>query len=109
MTMETSAATGKVSVKVLFFAKAKELVKVSTQDIELNSKFDAVEDLLEVVETKFPGLKSLNRCFVLALNEEYLFEEGLIENHPMQIKQKTPDILLRDGDELAVIPPLSGG
>lgn len=107
--METSAATGKVSVKVLFFAKAKELVKVSTQDIELNSKFDAVEDLLEVVETKFPGLKSLNRCFVLALNEEYLFEEGLIENHPMQIKQKTPDILLRDGDELAVIPPLSGG
>ena len=108
MTMETSA-TGNVNVKVLFFAKAKELVKASSQDIELNSKFNAVEDLLEVVETKFPGLKSLNRCFVLALNEEYLSEEAMVENHPMQIKQKSPEILLRDGDELAVIPPLSGG
>ena len=105
--METSA-TGNVNVKVLFFAKAKELVKASSQDIELNSKFNAVEDLLEVVETKFPGLKSLNRCFVLALNEEYLSEEGMIENE-MQLKQKSPEILLRDGDELAVIPPLSGG
>ena len=107
MTMETSA-TGNVIVKILFFAKAKELVKASSQDIELNSKFNAVDDLLEVVESKFPGLKSLNRCFVLALNEEYLSEEGMIENE-MQLKQKSPEILLRDGDELAVIPPLSGG
>ena len=62
------------NVNILFFAKAKELVKKSSLEIELPSRFGCLDDLLQQVESKFPELKVLNRCFVLALNEDYLVE-----------------------------------
>ena len=89
-------------VNILFFAKAKDLVKKSSLLLKLPTKFSGVDALLERIETEIPELKTLNRCYVLALNEEYLVEDTLS-------KTESNEIVLKDQDELAVIPPLSGG
>ena len=91
-----------VRVNILFFAKAKELVKKPSILLNLPSKFKDVDALLERVETEIPDLKTLNRCFVLALNEEYLLEENSSDG-------QSNELILKNDDELAVIPPLSGG
>ena len=83
-----------VHVKVLFFAKARELVGRSEAAAVLPSVSDKLT-LLEVLESRFPELKVLNRCFVLAVNEEYVEDDA--EHN------------LSSNDELAVIPPISGG
>ena len=51
--------------------------------------------LLEVAIDKHPGLPDLLSSCALAHNEEYLEVGSTIE--------------LRDGDEVAIIPPISGG
>jgi len=53
-----------------------------------------VQQLKSKLLQAFPGLDKLGGAFVLALNEEYI-ETGTVE--------------LNEGDELAVIPPISGG
>ena len=97
------------NVNILFFAKAKEIVKKSSLEIELPSKLNCLDDLLQQVESKLPELKMLNRCFVLALNEDYLVEPENIDKARPLDKIVPKEIILNDGDELAVIPPLSGG
>jgi molybdopterin converting factor small subunit len=90
------------NVNILLFAKAKELVRKPSMLLKLPTKFSGLDSLLERVETEIPELKILNRCFVLALNEEYLIED-------CTSRPESNEIILKDQDELAVIPPLSGG
>ena len=85
----------KVQVRILFFAKARELAETSESDLFL-VKQTSKPLLIQAIEEQFPALKTLNRSFVLALNEEYL------EDSPNSIE-------LSPRDELAVIPPISGG
>ena len=80
-------------LQVLFFAKARELLKISEAEIILEN-VDKLEQIYEKLEEKWPKLAQLNRTFALALNEEYLTQENLD---------------LKSGDILAVIPPISGG
>ena len=99
-----------VNVNILFFAKAKELVKKSSLLVQLPPKFNSIDDLLDKVEVEFPELRTLNRCFVLALNEDYLSENKELDKHNASgTNIQSIEIVLNDGDELAVIPPLSGG
>ena len=97
------------NLTILFFAKAKEVVKKSSLVVQLPSKFDSLDDLLQKVEVEFPELKILNRCFVLALNQNYLMESDKNDQNGCLDKHLRTEITLNDGDELAVIPPLSGG
>ena len=109
-TTMTSSKADFANVNILFFAKAKELVKKSSLLVQLPSKFDNINDLLDKVEDEFPELRTLNRCFVLALNEDYLSEYNEMDtNTPSNTNTQLIEIRLNDGDELAVIPPLSGG
>ena len=50
-----------VNVNILFFAKAKELVKQSSMKLKLPSTFKTMDLLLEKVEKEIPQLKILNR------------------------------------------------
>ena len=88
-----------VKVEVLFFAKAREVLSQSSGEIVLTEATVGLKPAQIVVqlEAAYPALKSLQRAFVLALNEEYLEPES----------EET--FVLRSTDQLAVIPPISGG
>lgn len=83
-----------VLVKVLFFAKAKDLSGTFESTIHLETPI-LYSNLLSTITNKF-NLNSLRHSLVLALNEEYL-EDNL------QV------VDLKNNDCLAVIPPISGG
>jgi molybdopterin synthase catalytic subunit len=81
-------------IEVLFFAKSKEVVGKASQDLELPEGTDTLA-LQQQLVAKFPGLESVLRTCVLAVNLEYLGQGESVQ--------------LKAGDEVAIIPPLSGG
>lgn len=63
--------------------------------LELPGDSSTVSKLREQIVVKLPGLKPVAATVTLALNQEYLDPEK--------------DAALKDGDEVAFIPPISGG
>ena len=93
--MANASDTSKV--KVLFFAKARELVGISEATVDIPARC-GVRRVSELLEERFPQLCPLERRFILALNEEYVDTDDGDE-----------ELVTKDGDRLAVIPPISGG
>ena len=60
-----------VTVKILFFGIARELVKLSSAEVVLQSTFSK-DQIISCLESKFEDLIQLRGCYVLAVNEEYL-------------------------------------
>jgi molybdopterin synthase catalytic subunit len=83
-----------VTVKLLLFAKAREVTGLSECNLDVPASVSK-DTLMKVLVTKFPELLVISRNMMLALNDNYLPEDGNIQ--------------MKHGDELAVIPPLSGG
>ena len=81
-------------LKVLYFAAARELVGASEQQVELGEGATTAA-LLEHLLRAHPGLGELMRACVFAVNQEYVSKDDAAP--------------LKDGDEVAIIPPLSGG
>ena len=95
-----------IKVKVLFFAVTRELVGIRGCDVELgnnnNDNDDDDDDDDDVITTEslmnellllYPSLLSVRDQIVLAVNKTYI----------------TDHITLKNGDEVALIPPISGG
>jgi len=81
-------------VKLLFFARAREVAGTEGCDLELPG--DATTDsLLQAVRERWPDLENVLAGALLAVNQEY---------HPRGTCEP-----LKDGDEVAIIPPISGG
>jgi molybdopterin synthase catalytic subunit len=78
-------------VTVLFFGAARDIVAAPEMQLELKATTAAaaLEELLE----KFPELRRFGRSLLFAVNQEYA----------------QPDREIKDGDELALFPPVSGG
>lgn len=78
-------------VTVLFFGAARDIVGQTELKLSLHATTTAaaLEELLE----KFPELRRFGRSLLFAVNQEYA----------------QPDLEIKDGDELAVFPPVSGG
>lgn len=85
-------ATMNVEVTVLLFAKAREIVGKKQEKLVLPNTLTYAELFDRIVE-EF-SLQSIKDSLILAVNEEFCTEDSFE---------------LRSGDEIAVIPPLSGG
>jgi molybdopterin converting factor subunit 1 len=80
-----------MKVKVVAFGIAREICGARTFEVEVptNCDTDALKQLLEIQYPRFHLLAP----FQLAVNEAYVVE----------------NILLASGDEIAILPPVSGG
>lgn len=81
-----------MQVRVLFFGLLKDLVGTSFEVVELQDRA-SVHDLLAHYEAKVPQLKAALTFAAVALNQQYA----------------NLDSELKAGDEIALLPPVSGG
>src|SRR5436309_3270938 len=79
-------------VRVLFFGVLKDLTGKSADSIEL-PEGASVRDLLAHYENRIPDLKTSLPSLALAVNQQY----------------SGPETVLKSGDEVALLPPVSGG
>lgn len=80
-----------MKVNVLAFGIAKDIFGSSLIEVELPSD-GTTQNLKESLENRYPRLKHLV-SYMVAVNNEYSSDEGL----------------LTEKDEIAIIPPVSGG
>lgn len=100
--METTAAqpsttteNSRVNIKVLFFAKSRELAGCHEAELQLKSGQITCGNLLNILCEQF-HLALIKHNVIIAVREEYCSDlEELLH--------------LREGEEVAVIPPISGG
>lgn len=88
-----------VRVNLLFFAKSRELVGTSSlADFPLATSGGHLtgSEVLGFICERFPELVVIRNSVIIAHNEQYC--ENLAE-----------EILVAEGDEIAVIPPIAGG
>ena len=79
-------------VRVLFFGILKDVVGKALDGIELPDDA-SVRDVLARYETQFPKLKEFLPSLAVAVNQQYA----------------GPDTKLKPDDEVALLPPVSGG
>ncbi|XP_045776373.1 molybdopterin synthase sulfur carrier subunit-like [Maniola jurtina] len=82
-----------IPVKLIFFAQSRELAGIRETTLNLPKKISYVQ-LLNLI-TKNYNLETIRNNILLAKNEEVLADNR--------------DIEIRESDNIAVIPPLSGG
>ena len=79
-------------VRVLFFGMLKDVTGKSSEELELREG-SSVADLLWVYRERLPRLKDSLGSLAVAVNQQYAGAETL----------------LKEGDEVALLPPVSGG
>ena len=84
--------SNKVSIRVLFFGAARDVVDANPLDLSLDAPA-TVGSAFQSLVARFAQLERFGRSLLFAVNQEYA----------------TPDTLLQENDELAVFPPVSGG
>ena len=82
----------RVNVRVLFFGQLKEVAGCAADSVGL-AEGASIADLLAHYEKKAPRLKDFLPSTAIALNQEFAF----------------PTSRLKEGDEVALLPPVSGG
>lgn len=82
----------RVRVRLLFFGAAREVAGCSEMELDLNAPATS-RSALEEILARYPDLRRFGRSLLFAVNQEYARET----------------VEVRDGDELAVFPPVSGG
>lgn len=83
-----------IQVNLLFFAKSRELAGANNSQIKIPSHC-TFKQLLDNIVEKYPSLSVISENVILSLNEEYLSRDSVVD--------------VAAGDEIAVIPPISGG
>jgi len=81
-----------MKVKVKLFASFREIVGAKEEDLEL-AEGTTVQALLEEYILRFPQIAKYREHIILSVNKEY----------------GAPGRVLRAGDEVSFLPPVSGG
>ena len=84
------ASVGKVRVRL--FARLADVAGTRQAEVDLGEGLTAGH-VYQLLCREHPGMEGLEGSLMYAVNAEYV----------------APDHPLRDGDELALIPPVSGG
>lgn len=83
---------GLMQIRILFFGILKDIVGSNQDELEM-PEGSSVADVLARYELRFPKLRESLPSIALAVNQQYA----------------GPDAKLKSGDEIAVLPPVSGG
>jgi molybdopterin converting factor subunit 1 len=81
-----------MTVTVLYFASIRDLTGRASDEVEL-SEGAALSDLLKEVTSRYPKVGAMVASLMMSVNEDYA----------------EPSTVLSEGDEVALIPPVSGG
>ena len=79
-------------IKVLFFGKLRELLRISSKILTILEHNYSIQDLINYLKITYPLLNE--HKFVLSLNKNYVIDYSEKVNN---------------NDEIALIPPISGG
>lgn len=80
-----------MKIETLFFGITTDLVNTSSLVVEVNKALSIAEFKI-FLKDKFPQLENIN-SYTVAVNETYA----------------TDDLVLKENDIVAIIPPVSGG
>ena len=80
-----------MKVQILLFGIARDIVGQSPLELECNESID-VNSFKQLLQDKYPKMNHLS-YFKIAINQEFAED----------------DQVLHEGDEIALIPPVSGG
>jgi molybdopterin converting factor subunit 1 len=86
------SASQSIRVKVLFFGRLKEIAGLTQDSVDLQAETD-IESLFAQYASRHPELKQYRSSLIASCNQEFA---------PW-------NTVLRGGDEIAFIPPVSGG
>jgi molybdopterin converting factor subunit 1 len=84
--------SNQVTVRVLFFGAARDAVDQNPLALSVGAPATVSRAFQQLAE-RHPGLERFGRSLLFAVNQEYA----------------TPETELRENDELAIFPPVSGG
>ncbi|GAA6233417.1 molybdopterin synthase sulfur carrier subunit [Lates calcarifer] len=84
------------NVLVLFFAQSRELTGLKQEEVAAVPTPISSQDLWRLLLRRHPRLSVLQDQVVLAVRQQYVAIGDQV-------------VTLGDGDEVAVVPPLSGG
>jgi molybdopterin synthase sulfur carrier subunit len=79
-----------MKIMVLFFAKSREVVGKDQLELEI-PEGEGASSLVDKLQSQYPELEGMG--FRIAVNSDYVEK----------------DFKLHEGDQVAVIPPISGG
>ena len=85
-----------MKIKVLFFAKLRELLGTNQVDVTFTESDNKVSDVLAALRQKgevWAEELNENKSFRIAVNQEMVTEE----------------VMINEGDEMALFPPVTGG
>ncbi len=82
-----------MQITVLFFATLRDRVGARELSIDIDDSRDSVDDLRQLLTARYPAAADDLKVALAAINEEFAFDHDRI----------------RDGDEVAFFPPVSGG
>lgn len=79
------------SIKIRLFGAAAD--RAGTREADVESKATTLDELWPLLTDMYPGLSPMRETLAFAVNEEYARGDATVE----------------PGDEVAVLPPVSGG
>ena len=83
-------------MRVLYFAKVREIIGLTEENIDLPSNVQTVEDFLDYLISK-------ENKYDLALSNKETIHIACDENHVDK------DFILKNTKEIAIFPPVTGG
>lgn len=82
-----------IKVNVLFLGPARDFARRDAIEVRLNGENPTLSDILRAIRDTCPELGGLPSTWRWAVNQAFASDDAPI----------------RDGDEIAIIPPVSGG